>query len=178
MKRTLFLVTIAFSLSALFALMIYGLFYASDPKSIPSALVGKPAPSFIVNTFKGEEISLDQFLGKPIVLNFWASWCLACREEAYILEKAHQTFSQKGAVFIGIATNDTREKSISFIEKYKKTFYLAPDTDSAKYALDYGVTGLPETFFINKHGVIEYKHLGTITAESIETFLQEQLKTH
>lgn len=159
------------SLLGLFAILIFGLFFASDPKSIPSPLVDQRAAPFVVETFSGERISLVELRGRPVILNFWASWCVACREEAYILEGAHRTFSKQGAVFIGIAINDTREKSMAFIQKYRKSYNLAPDDESGTIALDYGVTAVPETFFIDEEGIIRQKIVGAIQYEQIRKFL-------
>lgn len=155
--------------------LLYGLFFASNPKSIPSALIGKKAKPFTVTTFDGEEISLAQYLGSPIVLNFWASWCFACRQEAKILEAVHQYYTPKGAVLIGIAINDKREDSLSFIRKYRKTYILAPDDKSGTVSLDYGVTAVPETFLIDKEGNITDKILGAVTKEKLVNFLEQQL---
>ncbi|MCP4297932.1 MAG: redoxin domain-containing protein, partial [Proteobacteria bacterium] len=106
---------------------------------------------------------------------FWASWCVACRQEAHILEAAHQKYFPKGAVFIGIAINDTRSASLSFIERYGKTYNLAPDDKTGNISLNYGVTAVPETFFIDKAGIIREKILGAVQKRSIEKFLDNQL---
>jgi len=155
--------------------MLYGLFFASNPKEIPSAQIGLKAKPFTVTTFDGKKISLDNFIGKPVIVNFWASWCISCRQEAHILEAAHQKFTPKGAVFIGIAINDTREASLAFIKRYGKTYLLAPDDKLGSISLDYGVTAVPETFFIDKNGIIINKILGATGRATLEEFLNEQL---
>jgi cytochrome c biogenesis protein CcmG, thiol:disulfide interchange protein DsbE len=160
---------------SILTLLIYGLFFASNPKEIPSALVTTKAKPFSFTSFDGQKLSLNQFEGRPIVLNFWASWCFACRQEAHILEAAHQKYSPLGAVFIGIAINDKREDSLQFIQKYRKTYLLAPDDASGSISIDYGVTAVPETFLIDGTGIIQHKQLGVVTTELIENFLKNQL---
>ena len=161
--------------AALLILLIYGLFFASNPRQIPTPQIGKKANPFATRTFYGKPISLEQFRGKPVVLNFWASWCIACKAEARILESAHQHFTPKGAVFIGIAINDTREASLSFIRRYGKTYLLAPDGTIGDISLDYGVTAVPETFLIDKNGIIQNKIMGAVTMTVLAEFLNQQL---
>lgn len=165
---------VAFAVSLLI-LLIFGLFFASNPREIPTPQIGKKAYPFSAQTFDGKPISLEQFKGKPIVLNFWASWCIACKAEARILEAAHQRFTPKGAVFIGIAINDTREDSLKFIRRFGKTYLLAPDGKTGDISLDYGVTAVPETFMIDKNGIIQNKIMGAVTMSTLSEFLNQQL---
>jgi len=175
MKRGFYIgLGVVFAIS-LFILLIYGLFFASNPKEIPTPQIGRKAYMFKAQTFDGDPISLSQFRGRPIILNFWASWCISCKTEARILESAHQRFTPKGAVFIGIAINDTRKESLAFIRRYGKTYLLAPDGKTGDISLDYGVTAVPETFLIDKDGIIQNKVLGAVTMEVIVDFLNQQL---
>lgn len=176
MNRKLAIFLGIFIIIALLITMGYGLFFASDPNEIPSAQIGKVAKQFTLTTFDGKEISLAQFRGSPVILNFWASWCISCRHEARIVEKAHQKYTPLGAVFIGIAINDKREASLEFIRRYQKTYNLAPDDLTGTISLDYGVTAVPETFLIDKNGQIYDKVLGAITKKTITDFLDQQLK--
>lgn len=173
-KNPYFLLGI-FVTAGLIAVLIYGLFYASRPGDIPSALISQKAASFQTTTFAGQPISLEQFLGKPVLLNFWASWCVACRKEAHIIETAYQKYGRQGAVFIGIAINDTRDASLEFIRRYGKTYLLAPDNEAGTISLDYGVTAVPETFLIDKKGIIKEKVLGAVTKQKIEEFFSSEL---
>ncbi|MBU2646806.1 redoxin domain-containing protein [bacterium] len=174
-RKLYFLLGILFTIG-LVIILIYGLFYASRPGEIPSALISQSAKPFQATTFDGQAISLTQFQGRPVILNFWASWCVACRQEAHIIEAAYQDYGKSGAVFIGIAINDTREASLAFIHRYGKTYLLAPDDSTGTISLDYGVTAVPETFLIDKNGVITDKILGAITRQTIDHFLAGQLQ--
>ncbi|MBT3225413.1 MAG: TlpA family protein disulfide reductase [Deltaproteobacteria bacterium] len=175
MKRKPYFLLGIFVTAGLVLILIYGLFYASRPGEIPSAQISQKAKPFQATTFDGQTISLQQFRGQPVILNFWASWCVACRREAHIIEAAYQKYGVKGAVFIGIAINDTREASLGFIRRYGKTYLLAPDNKTGTISLDYGVTAVPETFLIDKNGIISEKVLGAITKLKIDRFLLNQL---
>ncbi|MCP4754674.1 MAG: TlpA family protein disulfide reductase [Proteobacteria bacterium] len=175
MNRKIYILLGLFFAGTLLILMFYGLFFASRPGEIPSAQIGRKAKPFQVTTFDGREISLEQFRGQPVILNFWASWCVACRREAHILEAAHQKYTPRGAVFVGIAINDTREASLGFIRRYRKTYLLAPDDEIGTISLDYGVTAVPETFLIDGKGTIEKKMLGAISKNTVEDFLKKHL---
>jgi len=161
---------------AFVSLMVYGLYFASDPKEIPSNLIGTKASNFHVITFDGQTVDLKNYRGKPVILNFWASWCVSCRQEAHIVETAYQAFKDQGAVFIGLAINDERSASLRFIEKYGKTYLLGPDDTIGTISLNYGVTAVPETFFIDKEGIIRYKSLGPVASGQIDRFLEQQLQ--
>jgi len=156
-------------------LFIYGLFFASNPNSIPSALIDQPAPSMKMTTFQGENLTLEQFKGRPVIMNFWASWCFSCRVEAHILEQAYQDYRSQGVVFIGVAINDEREAALEFIRKYGKTYLLGLDDKIGNISLDYGITAVPETFFIDRSGTIRKKILGPVDRPSMDTFLATQL---
>ncbi len=146
------------------ALLTRGLFV--NVQKVPSALVGKTAagfeiPPLIIN---GQKVSLASFKGKPVILNFWASWCTSCREESEMLETFWQIWKDKGIQVIGIAVQDTPEAAREFAQKAGKTFVLGID-ESGKVGIDYGVYGVPETFFIDASGIIRHKEAGPLTKD-------------
>ena len=150
----------------LVALFAFG--FTTDPKEVPSPLVNLPAPDFTVQDLKtGETITLSGLAGNVVVLNFWASWCVACREEALVLESAHQHYqSNKAPVrFVGIAVQDTPEKALSFADTFGKTYQLALDNAAGDIGLDYGLYGVPETFFIDARGIIRRKYIGALSPD-------------
>ena len=176
MNRKVIITLGAVVIISLLATMFYGLYFASNPKSIPSALIGTKATAFTTTTFAGREITLSEFRGRPVIVNFWASWCVACRQEAHIIEAAHQRWTPRGAAFVGIAINDERMASLAFIAKYGKTYLLAPDDLTGNISLNYGVTAVPETFFIDPDGIIQHKVLGPVNGRDIDNFLAKYIK--
>ena len=153
----------------LIVLLAFG--FTTDPKKVPSPLMGKPAPNFQVDELNGEQkFSLSEFKGIPIVLNFWASWCAECRTEAVILESFFQNYgiNNKQLAMIGIAIQDSPKNAKAFASHFGKTYILGLDDDAGNIALDYGIYGVPETFFIDPEGNIFHKTIGMVTKELME----------
>ena len=145
--------------------------FTTDPKKVPSPLMGRLAPDFKVDELNGEQqFSLSEFKGIPIVLNFWASWCAECRIEAVILEDFFKKYglNNKKLVMIGIAIQDTPIKAKAFARNFGKTYLLGLDDEAGNIALDYGIYGVPETFFIDPKGKIFHKTIGMVTTELME----------
>jgi cytochrome c biogenesis protein CcmG/thiol:disulfide interchange protein DsbE len=153
------------------ALLAYG--FRTDPREIPSPLVGRPAAPFALTSFTGEPVSLAAQRGRVVVLNFWASWCFpACYEEAPVLERGWRTWRERGVAVIGVDIQDTEERARKFIADFGLTFPNAPDT-TGKVAIDYGVYGVPETFFIDRSGRIRAKHVGAVTDEVFRRHVEQ-----
>lgn len=147
---------------SLLALLAYG-FYR-DPRYIPSPLVGHAAPPFTVELFDGKKVTLSDLRGKTVFVNFWASWCLPCREEARDLEAAwhgYQASQNNDVVFLGINIQDKKKNALGFIKEFGITFANGRDADG-RISVDYGVWGIPEAFFIGPDGIITYKHVGAL----------------
>lgn len=156
-------------IASVVGLLAYG--FTVDPKLIKSPLLGKPAPEITVQRLgAGEPLSLASLKGKPVLLNFWASWCLACRDEAHILQAAHLRYEKAGDKLrvVGIAIQDTEEKAMAFARKFGKTYFLGMDNEAGDISLGYGLYGVPETFFIDAGGVIRYKHVGAVSTDLVE----------
>lgn len=156
-------------------LLAYG--FRTDPRAIPSPLVGRPAAPFTLTTFDGQPASLEGFRGRVVVLNFWASWCYpACYEEAPILEAGWRAYRDRGVVVLGVDIQDTEAAARRFIAQFGLTFPNAPDP-SGRVSIDYGVYGVPETFVIDRRGVIRAKHVGAVTErlfrDAVEPLLGE-----
>jgi cytochrome c biogenesis protein CcmG, thiol:disulfide interchange protein DsbE len=152
-------------LSAVPVLLLLAYGFRTNPRDIPSPLIGRPAPGFALTAFGGQPLALEAQRGQVVVLNFWASWCYpACYEEAPVLEQAWRTWRDRGVMVIGIDVQDTQDKARSFIADFGLTFPNAPDPNG-KVAIDYGLYGVPETFFIDRQGRIRAKHVGAVTAE-------------
>lgn len=155
------------------ALLAYG--FRTDPRAIPSPLVGRPASAFSLTTFDGAPITLAGLRGKVVVLNFWASWCNpACYDEAPVLERAWRTYRDRGVVVVGIDMQDTPEAARAFIQRFELSFLNAPDPHG-KLAVEYGVYGVPETFFVARDGTIRAKHVGALTDDVVRATLEPLL---
>jgi cytochrome c biogenesis protein CcmG/thiol:disulfide interchange protein DsbE len=145
------------------ALLAYG--FRVNPRDIPTPLIDRPAAAFLLTGFAGEPVSLAAHRGRVVVVNFWASWCYpACYEEAPVLERNWRAYRDRGVVVLGVDIQDKAEAAKKFIADFSLTFPNAPD-ERGKVSVDYGVYGVPETFFIDRHGRIRAKHVGAVTDE-------------
>lgn len=142
-----------------------------NPKDVTAQFENKPAFNFKAAWIQGQDLlpnateenfRLEDFKGKNVILNFWASWCVSCRTEAVDLETFFQETKDQGdLVVVGIAIQDTEEDAKKFAAHYGKQYILGLDTDG-NTSIDYGVTGVPETVFIDKNGMMKYKHVGPV----------------
>ncbi len=156
-------------LAAVVALFAWAL---SREQTLASPLVGKAAPGFSMPLYAVDStLSLAALRGTPVVLNFWASWCLACRDEARVLEAGWRRYGPEVA-FVGIAVNDEEEAAKEFIRRFGKTYSLGPDVDGSS-AVDYGLYGVPETFFIGRDGTILSRHIGPLSAADLDRRIAE-----
>ena len=155
---------------AILALLAYG--FTTEPRYIPSPLVAKPAPPFTMTLFDGGVLRLEELRGKVVFVNFWASWCVPCREEARDLEAAWRAYKTRDVMFIGVNIQDKEPDARAFLHEFGITYPNGIDQGS-KIAIDYGVYGIPETFFIDRDGRITYKHIGTLGAALLEAKIDE-----
>ncbi len=124
--------------------------------------VGQPAPEFQLDTFDGEQISLSDLRGQGVVVNFWASWCGPCRDEAALFESAWLQEQDRGVTFIGIAHLDQLHSARRFLEEFDITYINGRDKGSI-ISQKYDLLGVPETYFIDPEGVLAYQHKGVLT---------------
>jgi cytochrome c biogenesis protein CcmG/thiol:disulfide interchange protein DsbE len=158
------------AIAPLIALFAYG--FSRDPRYISSPLVGRPAPDFQLTLLNGKKLALADLKGRVVVLNFWASWCLPCREEAAGLEESWRKSRGREVLFLGVSIQDREENAVAFTREFDVTYPLGRDL-SGKISIDYGVWGIPETFFIDTLGRITYKHVGAITPATLLAKLDE-----
>jgi cytochrome c biogenesis protein CcmG/thiol:disulfide interchange protein DsbE len=146
-----------------------------DPREVPSPLVGKPAPGFQAPALGRPEITVkrDDLLGKVWLLNVWASWCGACRDEHPVLVE----FARRKLVPIyGLNYKDKREDGLGWLTQFGNPYTESVFDPEGRIGIDYGVYGVPETFVIDREGVIRYKHIGPITPEVLRDKLEPLLR--
>lgn len=160
----------------LLALLGWGLLNTTAER--PEA--GATAPNFTVEFFDGYEwqgmptAELADMRGRPVVVNFWASWCVECRYESDLLEAAWQKYKDEGVVFVGVAYADVEPKSLDYMQEFNLTYPHAPDlgTDVSQM---YEITGVPETFFIDRDGTIRHVTIGPVSGETLDEVIQQML---
>ena len=147
-------------------LLAYGL--KLDPRRIPSPLIGKPLPAFSLTTVAdpARKVSRDDLHGRVYLLSVWASWCVACREEHPLL---NELTSRKAVTIIGLNYKDQREDALRWLGALGNPYEVSLSDQDGRLGIDLGVYGVPETFLIDKQGVIRYKQIGPMTPEAFET---------
>ena len=138
-----------------------------DPHEVPSPLIGKPAPNFEIGQLADSQktFSPESMKGKVWMLNVWASWCVACREEHPLLIEFSKT---KTLPIIGLDYKDQRADAMTMLSREGNPYTLSAFDGNGRVGIDYGVYGVPETYIIDKTGVIRYKNIGPITPEILK----------
>lgn len=167
------------------ALLGYGL--TRDPREIPSPLPGRPAPEFALAVLptgdvggpqapgEGDTVRLADYRGHVVVLNFWASWCLACRDEHAALSMAAEAYRERGVQFLGVVYNDSPGNARRWIRDMGGQAYPSLLDPGSRTAIDYGLYGVPETYFIGRDGRVAYKHVGPVTMALLVEWLDRLL---
>lgn len=138
--------------------------FGTDPNLVASPLIGKPAPELTLSRLDGRgDLTLSELRGQVVVVNFWASWCVACRAEHDDLVATATAFRARGVTFVGVVYQDDPESAIGFLDElgWGDNYHYVVDPGS-RAAISFGVFGVPETFFIDPEGII----VGKITGES------------
>ncbi len=143
--------------------------FGKDPHALPSVLEGKPAPLFTLQDLDGNPVSLVNLRGKPVVLNFWASWCSPCAYEHPVLLEGSKAFPD--VTFLGVLYGDTEEAARSFLRQRGSAYPNLQDPGQ-RVAIDYGVAGVPETFFIDAGGMIVTKVTGPVNRSALARALE------
>ena len=153
---------------AFFTLLAFGLANKSSPTGRSGVTrVGKPAPTFSMTLLNGGEFHLEDHAGRPLVINFWASWCPPCRDESPGFERVWRKYRDSGVQFVGVDIQDTREEAARYVEEFGLTFPNGRDPDG-KITVEYGVIGLPVTFFIGANGLVEGRWVGAVPEDKLE----------
>jgi len=170
--RGLGLAFVALVVVALVSLLAFGLLNEGET-GMGAASLNREAPDFTLTLFDGGTFTLSENRGQPVVMNIWASWCDSCRQEAADKEQGWRAFRDQGVIFVGVNVMDNRGDAEAFLEEFDITYPNGPDESDIYFR--YGATGTPETFFIDRDGVIVQKFMGPLNAEQLSAFVEELL---
>jgi len=141
--------------------------------SEPTATVGKAAPDFELQNLDGQSISLSDLKGKPVLVNFWATWCTPCVSEMPYIQEIHEDWSDRGLMVLAINMGESSSKVEQFLQKHNLSLPVLLDTKQV-VARRYGIRAIPTTFFIDKDGIVRNKVIGAFPSkEAIESRLNE-----
>lgn len=140
--------------------------------SVAGVLIGKPAPDFTLTTFAGEAVRLSDLRGRPVVINFWASWCPPCRTEAGVLAAVARKESEAGrAVFVGVDVRDSDDAARRFLSDFSVEYAAGPDPGGVE--ADYRGIGIPFTVFVAADGTVARTWLGPLDEQRLTTIIDE-----
>ena len=142
-------------------IMILASGFGNDPHAVPFVLQGKKLPPVELVSLDGQKITLGGEKTKPIVVNFWSTWCEPCKAEHLLLQEAAKALNNK-VEFYGVIYQDTPEKTREYLQQKGSEYPHLLDPNSS-VAMDFGITGVPETVFMSAEGIVLHKHLGVLT---------------
>jgi cytochrome c biogenesis protein CcmG/thiol:disulfide interchange protein DsbE len=169
------------------AIALLGFGMTRDPGAIDSPLPGRVAPTFALPTFTSgaptewypgapppiDTVRLAAYRGDVVVVNFWASWCLACRDEHPSLARVASDYVKSDVHFVGVLYNDRPANAVQWLEERGPLPYPSVSDPSSRTAIDYGLYGVPETFFIGRDGRVAYKQIGPVNDSVLTTRIAE-----
>lgn len=159
--------TIVVAIALLVVVLV--LAFRRDPHDIRTGTVGKPAAAFTLQKLDATgALSLDDAKGKVTIINFFASWCIPCKQENPALVRVYERYRASDVVFIGVLYQDSRDSGLKYVKDNGVTWPTASD-DDGRVAFAYGVFGIPETFFIDADGIIQGRHIGPIDEATLVT---------
>jgi cytochrome c biogenesis protein CcmG/thiol:disulfide interchange protein DsbE len=140
-------------------------------------VTARPAAGFTLELMEGGILDLADLQGKVVLVDFWASWCAPCRQEAPVLRQVYQEYADQPVEFVGVNIWDRREDAFQYTDTFDIPYPNGVD-ESGSIAIDYGVRGIPEKFFIDSTGVVRRKYVGPMQAENLRAALDELLPAH
>jgi len=163
----------AFIIIGFLGLLVWGMLNREPITGLSGVtMVNRPAPGFVLKTFEGNAISLADFRGRPVVINFWASWCPPCRDEAPLIERTWRAYKNRDLIFIGVNIQDRREDALNYMREFNITYPNGPDP-TGEISIDYGVSGLPVTFFVSRDGKIVRRWVGALEPSVLNRSIEE-----
>lgn len=156
-------------------LVILALGFGRDPHAVPSVLENRVAPDFTLQTSDNQTIHLSELRGRPVVINFWATWCEPCKIEHEFLQSA-ATYYKDRVHFLGVVYQDEPGNVLNYLQTHSNNFSQVFDPNS-KTAIDFGVAGVPESFILDAQGVIRHKQTGVLTRAALTEHLEPLLST-
>jgi cytochrome c biogenesis protein CcmG/thiol:disulfide interchange protein DsbE len=179
MRRLIFLLPLAV-LAALLVFFLLGLNPARDPSAIDSPLIGKPLPDFAAPALLADkpglaktDIAGGDLRGQVVAINFFASWCLPCRAEHPVLKRLS---GELGIPVLGIAYKDKKDAAAGFLAEMGDPYQRIGTDESGRIGIDFGITGVPETFIIDKAGIVRHRIAGPLNEQMIEDEIAPLIK--
>ncbi len=150
--------------------------FGRDPREVSSPLIDRAAPNWALETLDGETLRSDELAGRPYLVNFWASWCVpACVDEHPVLAAAHDSYGDE-VVIVGVLYQDDPAAARAFLDRYGDAGYVHVIDAAGSLAIDFGVTGPPETFFVDADGIVRARQFGPLTDELMARHLDAVLR--
>ncbi|MBM2810919.1 MAG: resA [Chloroflexi bacterium] len=137
-----------------------------------ASLTPRPAPHFQLTLYDGSPLRIEDLQGQGVILNFWASWCVPCRDEAPVLVRAARDYDGQSVKFLGVGVWDAESDARAFMNRFSVRYPSGPD-EGGRIAIEYGLTGVPETFFIRSDGTMVRRWVGPINDAQLRAFVDE-----
>ena len=160
------------AIAPILLLLAYG--FKTNPRQVPSPLVGNSAPPFALSSFDGGTPGLERLRGTAIVLNFWASWCVPCAQEAAELESTWRHYQGRPVAFIGVDWVDTETEARDYLRRFDITYPNGPDLGT-RISQAYRIRGAPETFIVDKTGILRRLIIGPTTQADLQATIEQLL---
>ncbi|MFA5838098.1 MAG: TlpA disulfide reductase family protein [Bellilinea sp.] len=160
---------VVFLVVGLIALLAWGLVQAEK-----TPLEEGMAPDFTLTSFDGRTYTLSDLRGSVVIINFWASWCPPCREEAAYLERTWRKYKDKGVIFIGVDYADAEKPALAYIDEFDITYFNGPDLGT-RISQSYNIKGVPETYYVAKDGTLRGNHIGPLFEPELDNRIDELL---
>lgn len=171
--RVTAIVLVVVGVLALAALLALGLENRSPVTGRSGATrIDKPAPQINMPLYGGGSMTATDYAGKPVVVNFWASWCGPCKQEAPIFERLSREYRERGVMFIGVNIQDAESDAEAYLREYDITYPNGKDDDGS-ISIDYGVIGIPVTFFIGRDGIVQRRWAGVMRETQLRQWTDE-----